>query len=227
VRAWAPHSSCERGHGTILPPPPLQATSHMSLRISASKEEVRASYLPALRKPLVKPLEAQGPAGVEETIRLMDAYGLTKDDFDAILEMQVQTKEGTRLTKLYPALLKSFRKHTTELAIRELPVPPLHSSLQTQLPMARPIERKGGAHAPVQQDATGPPLPHTPFLPHPATTLPPSPQLITNGGPDGSAIPSNAKAALTRQYNKTHLDTLCPPPILSPLTPPYTARPPS
>eukprot|EP00962_Isochrysis_galbana_P056910 scaffold29055_cov71-Isochrysis_galbana.AAC.1 len=61
----------------------------MQLHISASKEEVRASYLPALRKPLVRPLEVEGAAGVNQTLQLMDAYGLTKDDLDAILEMQV------------------------------------------------------------------------------------------------------------------------------------------
>ena len=43
-----------------------EAVGHMQATISGSKEEVRLSYMPALRHPLVSPLLKQGSEGVGE-----------------------------------------------------------------------------------------------------------------------------------------------------------------
>ena len=66
-----------------------EATSHMQAQISGSKEEVRQTYVPALRKPLLRPLLDRGADGAVEVIELLDAYGLSKDDFDAIMELEL------------------------------------------------------------------------------------------------------------------------------------------
>ncbi|CAD0092408.1 unnamed protein product [Aureobasidium mustum] len=62
---------------------------HMRLRTSGDRHEIRQQYLPTLWQNLVKKLEVEGKGAVPEVIQLMDQYFLTKDDFDAILELGV------------------------------------------------------------------------------------------------------------------------------------------
>lgn len=63
--------------------------AHMRLRSSGDRHEVRQQYIPVLWKQLVKRLEDEGKDAVPQIIDLMDSYFLTKDDFDAILELGV------------------------------------------------------------------------------------------------------------------------------------------
>lgn len=62
---------------------------HMRLRASGDRHEIRQQYLPLLWYRLVKDLQSRGKDIVEEVIELMDSYYLTKDDWDAILELAV------------------------------------------------------------------------------------------------------------------------------------------
>lgn len=61
----------------------------MRLRASGDRHEIRQQYLPTLWYRLIKVLEQRGKDGVEDVIELMDSYFLTKDDWDAILELGV------------------------------------------------------------------------------------------------------------------------------------------
>ncbi|KAJ4356367.1 DNA replication factor C complex subunit Rfc1 [Didymosphaeria variabile] len=63
--------------------------AHMRLRSSGDRHEVRQQYVPVLWQQLVKRLEDEGKEAVPEIIELMDSYFLTKDDFDAIVELGV------------------------------------------------------------------------------------------------------------------------------------------
>lgn len=62
---------------------------HMRLRASGDRHEVRQQYLPTLWYQLVQRLQFQGKDAVEDIIELMDSYFLTKDDWDALLELGV------------------------------------------------------------------------------------------------------------------------------------------
>lgn len=62
---------------------------HMRLRASGDRHEIRQQYLPLLWYRLIKVLEQRGKDCVEDVIELMDSYFLTKDDWDAILELGV------------------------------------------------------------------------------------------------------------------------------------------
>ena len=55
--------------------------------------EVRQTYLPLLFDRLVKKLQTEGKEAVPEIIELMDEYFLTKDDWDAIMELGVGDAE--------------------------------------------------------------------------------------------------------------------------------------
>lgn len=62
---------------------------HMRLRASGDRHEIRQQYLPLLWANLVKKLEVEGKEAVPNVIELMDSYFLTKDDWDAIMDLGV------------------------------------------------------------------------------------------------------------------------------------------
>lgn len=63
--------------------------AHMRLRCSGDRHEVRQQYVPILWMELVQKLQKHGKQSVPQVIELMDSYFLTKDDFDAIIELGV------------------------------------------------------------------------------------------------------------------------------------------
>ncbi|KAJ2421116.1 DNA replication factor C complex subunit Rfc1, partial [Coemansia sp. RSA 2531] len=78
--------------------------THMRLRVSADKTEIRKSYIPALVPELISPLAIQGAGGISDVVSLMDHYYLTKDHFDAMVELHL---DGERMYKEVPAAVKS------------------------------------------------------------------------------------------------------------------------
>ena len=60
---------------------------HMRLRASGDRHEVRQQYMPLLWQKTVKVLQDQGKEKVPEVIDLMDSYFLTKEDYDAMIEL--------------------------------------------------------------------------------------------------------------------------------------------
>lgn len=72
---------------------------HMRLRSSADRHEVRQQYLPALWNKTVGLLQHEGKEAVQEVIDFMDSYYLTKEDFDAVLELGLgpMHQEGVKL----------------------------------------------------------------------------------------------------------------------------------
>ena len=65
----------------------------MRLRISGDRQEVRQQYLPVLFDKLVRRLQVEGKEAVPAIIEVMDEYFLTKEDWDAILELGVGGNE--------------------------------------------------------------------------------------------------------------------------------------
>ena len=61
----------------------------MRLRTSGDRHEIRQQYLPLLWYRLVDELQKNGREQIEDMIKLMDVYYLTKEDWDAILELGV------------------------------------------------------------------------------------------------------------------------------------------
>ncbi|KAI4105814.1 MAG: hypothetical protein L6R37_002561 [Teloschistes peruensis] len=62
---------------------------HMRLRASGDRYQIRQEYLPLLWQKLVNQLNVNGKDGVSDVISLMDSYFLTRDDWDAIVELGV------------------------------------------------------------------------------------------------------------------------------------------
>ncbi|KAJ2849520.1 DNA replication factor C complex subunit Rfc1, partial [Coemansia erecta] len=77
--------------------------SHMRLRVSADKTEIRKSYIPAMVPELVNPLAENGVDGVSDVIATMDHYYLSKDHWDAMVELHL---DGERMLKRIPTAVK-------------------------------------------------------------------------------------------------------------------------
>jgi replication factor C subunit 1 len=86
---------------------------HMRLRSTADKNEVREQYMPVFWTKLAKRLEVEGKAIIPEIIDLMDSYYLTRDDFDAIVELgvgsmdekhiKIGAQDKSQFTRMYNA----------------------------------------------------------------------------------------------------------------------------
>ncbi|KAJ3072599.1 hypothetical protein HDU98_003322 [Podochytrium sp. JEL0797] len=81
---------------------------HMRLHVSADKNEVRQSYLPALAPLVTLPLVKQEQsAGIAQVIQTMDEYYLTREDWDSILELGLEECSGKVLTAEIATATKS------------------------------------------------------------------------------------------------------------------------
>ncbi|KAJ3247399.1 hypothetical protein HDU78_004373 [Chytriomyces hyalinus] len=79
---------------------------HMRLHVSADKNEVRQSYLPALAPLITLPL-AKDSSGVEQVIQTMDDYYLTREDWDSILDLGLDECSAKALTADIPTATKT------------------------------------------------------------------------------------------------------------------------
>lgn len=86
--------------------------SHMRLRTSGDRHEVRQQYLPVLWERLIKRLQDEGKDCVEEVIDLMDSYFLTRDDFDYMLELGVGPQDESNVN-----LLSATKSNFTRLLV--------------------------------------------------------------------------------------------------------------
>lgn len=71
--------------------------SHMRLRTSGDRHEIRQQYLPVLWTQLVDRLQREGKSAAEEVIELMDSYFLTREDFDFIMELGLGPQDESRV----------------------------------------------------------------------------------------------------------------------------------
>ena len=55
--------------------------------ISGSRQSVAMDYMPYMRHLITAPLVREGSSGVDQTVSLLHAYDLLREDFDNILEV--------------------------------------------------------------------------------------------------------------------------------------------
>jgi len=79
--------------------------SHIRLRSSGDRHEVRQSYIPCFFNTLVRRLEIEGKEALPDIIKVMDDYFLTKEDWDNIIELGVGPCEES--TVQIPSSVKS------------------------------------------------------------------------------------------------------------------------
>ncbi|KAJ1654436.1 DNA replication factor C complex subunit Rfc1 [Dispira simplex] len=81
--------------------------THMRIRTSGDKDEVRQSYLPALAPALTLPLVEDGQAGIPSVMAIMDHYYLTKDNWDSVADLQLYANPNANPLKHITTAVKS------------------------------------------------------------------------------------------------------------------------
>ncbi|KAJ5758577.1 Replication factor C subunit 1 [Penicillium odoratum] len=84
---------------------------HMRLKTSGNRDEIRQQYMPLLWEKTIRRMMDEGKESVDEIIEFMDSYYLTRDDFDAMLELglgpmdqsnvKLETQTKSTFTRLY------------------------------------------------------------------------------------------------------------------------------
>ncbi|KAF7775848.1 hypothetical protein Agabi119p4_4241 [Agaricus bisporus var. burnettii] len=69
----------------------------MRLKVSSDKAEIRQSYVPALFPYIVRPLVDEGAGAVDKVIERMDAYYLSKEDWETIVELGVGENKDVKI----------------------------------------------------------------------------------------------------------------------------------
>lgn len=82
---------------------------HMRLRVTADRFEIRQSYLPVLWELLVKKLQVEGKEAVEGVIECMDGYFLTREDWEAVVELGVG-EAGMEAVKIETQVKATFTR---------------------------------------------------------------------------------------------------------------------
>ncbi|KAJ6516502.1 replication factor RFC1 C terminal domain-containing protein [Mycena sanguinolenta] len=118
----------------------------MRLKVSGDKSEIRRFYIPALHPHIVKPLMDVGASAVEEVIKNMDEYYLTKEDWDTIVELGVDDYKDEHVLKKISSTTKT--NLTKKYNASEHPIPFYKASDLGKAPKKLP-----GGPAPDIEDA--------------------------------------------------------------------------
>lgn len=83
----------------------------MRLRSTGDRDEIRQQYMPLIWEKVVRRLMDEGKDSVDEVIDFMDAYFLTREDWDALLELglgpmdestvKLETQTKAAFTRIY------------------------------------------------------------------------------------------------------------------------------
>ncbi|KAJ5463944.1 hypothetical protein N7475_007079 [Penicillium sp. IBT 31633x] len=84
---------------------------HMRLRTTGNRDEIRQQYMPLLQEKIIRRMVNEGKDSVDSVIDFMDDYYLTREDFDAIMELglgpmdesknKLETQTKATFTRLY------------------------------------------------------------------------------------------------------------------------------
>ncbi|KAI3641602.1 hypothetical protein MIR68_000353 [Amoeboaphelidium protococcarum] len=101
---------------------------HLKLKISGDKNEVRQDYMAVLVKRLTDPLIRDGADAIQDVITQLDEYYLSKEDWEAMLELSLGDYQQDRVMKKIPTSVKSAftrqynkQSHNTPFAIQNIP----------------------------------------------------------------------------------------------------------
>lgn len=88
----------------------------MRLKVSGDKSEIRLSYLPAMFPLIVEPLMDQGSSVVDDVIKDMDDYYISREDWDTIVELGIgEKKEDVVLKKIATATKSALTRKYNSL----------------------------------------------------------------------------------------------------------------
>ena len=108
----------------------------MRLRTSGSRDEIRQQYMPYVWDKSVNRLMTEGKESVDDVIDFMDSYFLTRDDFDAVMELGLGPMDQSNV-KIDSQTKATFTRIYNQ---RSHPLPFMKAS-QVVAPKAAPKEK--------------------------------------------------------------------------------------
>lgn len=110
-QAWGPAFPQWLGQNSKMGKLSRQLTDiqiRMRLRVSGGRDEIRQQYMPLLASKIVLPLAGRdGADNIDEVVETMDEYYLGKDDWDAFVELGVDTMREEGILKQIPTATKT------------------------------------------------------------------------------------------------------------------------
>lgn len=80
---------------------------HSKICTSGNKSNFRTEYIPTLKQVLLLPLLANGSESIDEVIKRLDTYYLSKDDWDTVMTFLIGPQETSAQLKKIPTAVKS------------------------------------------------------------------------------------------------------------------------
>lgn len=80
---------------------------HSKICTSGNKSNFRTEYIPTLKQVLLLPLLATGSESIDEVIKRLDTYYLSKDDWDTVMSFLIGPQETSAQLKKIPTTVKS------------------------------------------------------------------------------------------------------------------------
>ncbi|SGZ40637.1 related to Replication factor C subunit 1 [Hanseniaspora guilliermondii] len=80
---------------------------HSKICTSGNKSNFRTEYIPTLKQVLLLPLLANGSESIDEVIKRLDTYYLSKDDWDTVMTFLIGPQETSAQLKKIPTTVKS------------------------------------------------------------------------------------------------------------------------
>ncbi|GAA97282.1 uncharacterized protein L969DRAFT_91871 [Mixia osmundae IAM 14324] len=118
----------------------------MRLSVSGDRKEIRQVYIPTLLPRLVQPLIKDGQQGIPDVIRLMDEYFLTKEEWDTVLELGIDSSKGDGLLKAIAS--KDKAAFTRQYNKQSHPIP-FHKASE----VGKPTKKIAAADKPDNEEA--------------------------------------------------------------------------
>lgn len=110
---------------------------HSRLSTSTNKVGLRTQYMPTMRKRLLNPILA-GEQGIQEIIKFLDKYYLSKEHWDAIMEFYVGTEKTDTVLKKIPAKVKSAFTRAYNSSSHPTPIMKVGTSAVKESAASRP-----------------------------------------------------------------------------------------
>lgn len=114
---WLGQNSKQGKNGRLL----TELVRHSYLETGTTKGDFRLGHLPRLAQRLLEPLISQGAAGIADVIGILDAYTLTREDFDSILELSLNPAHNTAAYGKVPSATKTAFTRTYNQSVHKLP----------------------------------------------------------------------------------------------------------
>jgi replication factor C subunit 1 len=93
-----------------------ELVTHTALDIAQGFTSMRLEYVPYLRSHMLQPLLKKGSDGAEEVVKIMDTYGLSKDDFmETMKDLQFVVERDPNFTDQFSNLDAKVKASLTRL----------------------------------------------------------------------------------------------------------------